>query len=117
VVAVFCIHISTWFIYNPGVYLAAIFHFYVAWKTVTLKKTILKKWVINNNKSPNESWIFLMKFNRPVENTHLCYYRVFHGFGQAKFAYHGLILGLSQLILKPQLPLKKMLNLKVFKMD
>ncbi len=40
--------------------------------------------------------------------------RVFHGFGQAKFAYGGLILGPSLL---PQLPLKTMLSLKVIKSD
>jgi len=31
---------------------------------------------------------------------------VFHGFGKAKFAYGGSILGSSQFILLPQLPLK-----------
>jgi len=41
------------------------------------------------------------------------HYRVFHGFGQAKFACGGSILGLSQL---PQLPVKTMLCLKVVKM-
>ncbi len=33
-------------------------------------------------------------------------YRVFRGFGQAKFAYGGSIFGLSQFTLLPQLPLK-----------
>ncbi len=32
---------------------------------------------------------------------------MFHGFGQGKFAYGGLILGLSQFTLLPQLPLSK----------
>jgi len=36
---------------------------------------------------------------------------------QAKFAYGGSILGLSQFTLLPQLPLKTMLNLKVVKID
>ncbi len=36
----------------------------------------------------------------------LQYYKVFHGFGKAKFAYGGSILGSRQLILLPQLPLK-----------
>jgi len=45
------------------------------------------------------------------------YYRAFHGFGQAKFAYGGSILGLSQFTLLPQLTLKMMLNLKVVKFD
>jgi len=36
--------------------------------------------------------------------------RLFHGFGQGKFAYGGLILGLSQFLLLPQLPLKKWLK-------
>jgi len=40
---------------------------------------------------------------------------VFHGFGQAKFAYGGLILGSSQFTLLPKLPLKMMLSLKVVK--
>jgi len=42
---------------------------------------------------------------------------VFHGFGQAKFAYGGSILGLRQFTLLPQLPLKMMLGLKVVKID
>jgi len=42
-------------------------------------------------------------------------YRVFHGFGQAKFAYGGLILGSSQFTLLPKLPLRMMLSLKVVK--
>ncbi len=36
---------------------------------------------------------------------------MFHGFGQAKFASGGLILGSSQFTLLPQLPLKTMLSL------
>jgi len=47
-----------------------------------------------------------------LRNTYL--YRVFHGFGQAKFANGGSILGLSQFTLQPQLPLKTMLSLKAF---
>jgi len=42
---------------------------------------------------------------------------VFHGFGQAKFAYGGSILGLSQLSILPQLPPKIMLDSKVVKID
>jgi len=42
---------------------------------------------------------------------------VFHGFGQAKFAYDGSILGSGQLTVLPQLPSKMMLGLKVFKLD
>jgi hypothetical protein len=42
---------------------------------------------------------------------------VFHGFGQAKFSDGGLILGLSQLSLLSELPLKTTLNLKVVKID
>jgi len=42
---------------------------------------------------------------------------VFHGFGQANFAYGGSILGLSQFTLLPQLPLRMTLNLKVVKID
>ncbi len=47
------------------------------------------------------------------------YYRAFHGFGQAKFAYSGSILGSAYLhyCRLPQLPLKTMLNLKVVKID
>jgi hypothetical protein len=44
-------------------------------------------------------------------------YRVYHGFGKAKFAYGGLILGSSQFTLLPQLPLKTRLDLKVVKID
>ncbi len=39
------------------------------------------------------------------------------GFGQAKFAYGGLVLGSSQFALLPQLPLKTMLGIKVVKID
>jgi len=46
-----------------------------------------------------------------------CTYRVFHGFGQAKIAYGGSILGSSQFALLPQLPPKIMLGLKVVKID
>jgi hypothetical protein len=44
-------------------------------------------------------------------------YREFHGFGQAKFAYGGSILGLGQFKILSQLPLKLMLDLKVVKID
>jgi len=44
-------------------------------------------------------------------------YRAFHGFGQAKFADGGLILGLSQFAQLPQLPLKMMLDSKKIKID
>jgi hypothetical protein len=40
---------------------------------------------------------------------------VLHGFGQAKFAYDGSILGSSQFTLLPQLPFRMMLSLKVVK--
>jgi len=42
---------------------------------------------------------------------------VFHGFGQAKFADGGSILGSSQSSLLSELPLKTTLNLKVVKID
>jgi hypothetical protein len=44
-------------------------------------------------------------------------YRAFQGFGQAKFAYGGSVLGSSQFTLLPQLPLQTMLDLKVVKID
>jgi len=44
-------------------------------------------------------------------------YRVYHGFGQAKFACGGSILGSSQFTLLPQLPQKMMLGLKVVKIN
>ncbi len=44
-------------------------------------------------------------------------YIAFHGFGQAKFAYGGSILGSSQFSMLLQLPLKSMLNLKVVKIE
>jgi len=40
-------------------------------------------------------------------------YRAFHRLRQAKFPNGGLVLGLSQFSILPQLPLKMMLNLKV----
>jgi len=40
-----------------------------------------------------------------------------HGFGQAKLADGGLILGSRQFTQLPQLPLKMRLNLKVVKID
>ena len=47
-----------------------------------------------------------------------CYiYRVFHGLWQDKFADGGSILGSSQLSLRPKLPLKTMLDLKVVKIN
>jgi len=45
------------------------------------------------------------------------YYLEFHGFGQAKFAFGGSVLGASQFTQLPQLPLKTALNLKVVKID
>jgi hypothetical protein len=42
---------------------------------------------------------------------------VFHGFGQAKIANGGSILGSSQLTLLAQLPLKTVLDKKVVKFD
>jgi hypothetical protein len=44
-------------------------------------------------------------------------YRVFHGFGQAKFPGGGSVLGSSQLSLLLQLPPKIMLDSKVVKID
>jgi hypothetical protein len=43
------------------------------------------------------------------------YYRAFNRFGQAKFPDGGLVLGLSQFSILPQLPLKTMLVLKMVK--
>ncbi len=43
-------------------------------------------------------------------------YKAFNGLGQAKFAYNGLILGLSQFTLLSKVPLKMMLDLKVSKL-
>jgi len=44
-------------------------------------------------------------------------YRAFHGFGQAKFTNGGLVLGLSQLSLLPQLPPNILLDSKVVKIE
>jgi len=44
-------------------------------------------------------------------------YRVFLGFGQAKFACGGSVLGTSQFTILPELPLKMMLDLVVVKID
>ncbi len=43
--------------------------------------------------------------------------RAFYGFGKAKLAYGGLILGSSQFTLLPKLPLKTMLDFKMVKID
>jgi len=48
--------------------------------------------------------------------TSLCY-RVFQGFGQAKFADGGSILGSSQFTQIPQLPLKTTLDLQKVKIN
>jgi len=45
------------------------------------------------------------------------YYRVFHSFGQAKFSYGGLVLGLSQFSLLPHLPQITTLSLKMANFD
>jgi len=61
-----------------------------------------------------------MKFIYNIVNNNLkilLFYRAFHGFGQAKFAFHGgLILDSSKFTLLPQLPLKITLDLKVVKL-
>jgi len=44
-------------------------------------------------------------------------YRAFRRFGQAKFAYGGLLLGSSQFSILPQLPQKMMLASKVIRID
>jgi len=47
----------------------------------------------------------------------LYFYRVFHGFGQAKFPHGILVLGSTQFSLVPQLPQKMTLYLKVVKFN
>jgi len=42
---------------------------------------------------------------------------MFHGFGQAKFPDSGLVLGLNQFSILPQLPPKILLDSKVVKID
>jgi len=44
-------------------------------------------------------------------------YKEFHGFWQAKFPDDGSVLGSSQFSILPQLSQKKLLNLKVVKID
>jgi len=44
-------------------------------------------------------------------------YTAFHGFGQAKFYYGGLVLGSSLFSLLPQLPQKMTITSKVVKVD
>jgi len=44
-------------------------------------------------------------------------YRAFHGFWQGKFTDGGLVLGLSQFLILPQLPPKIMLDSKLVKID
>jgi hypothetical protein len=64
--------------------------------------------------------VFLMSSNKCIpekENNinyySVKYYRAFYRFGQAKFAYVGLISSSSQFTLLPQLPPKMMLDLKM----
>ncbi len=52
-----------------------------------------------------------------IKKTCAHYYRAFHRFGKAKFAYEGSILGSSQFTLHPQLPLKTTLDFQVVKID
>jgi len=52
-----------------------------------------------------------------VVDVSLKFYRVFHGFEQAKFPDCGLVLGLSQFSILPKLPPKMLLNSKVVKID
>jgi hypothetical protein len=66
-------------------------------------------------KSPTTSWPPIRSvFYQFQPKT---FYRAFHVFGQAKFAYGGLVLGSSQFTLLPQLPLKMTLNIKAVKID
>jgi len=44
-------------------------------------------------------------------------YRAFHGFGHAKFLDGGLVLGMSQFSILPQLPPKILFNSKLVKID
>jgi len=62
-----------------------------------------------------EAYKILMKLQQgdAFENKQGLNYRVFHGFGQSKFAHGGLILGSSQFTLLPQLPFKTIISLKV----
>jgi len=52
-----------------------------------------------------------------VKQHHEIRYIAFHRFGQAEFAYGGLILDSSQFLMLSQLPLKMMLDLNVVKID
>jgi len=75
---------------------------------------------------PNGASISRQKFEEILTRSQLSHYRrivnpteyrAFHGFGQARFADGGSILGSSQLSLLFELPLKTTLNLKVVKID
>ena len=44
-------------------------------------------------------------------------YRAFHRFGLTKFAHGGLVLGLSQFLILPEMPQKMTLASKVVKID
>ncbi len=73
-------------------------------------------WCLNQTIMAKFCWF---KFLKHIVNWHVIdldtySYRVFHGFGQAKFAYGCSILSSSQFT---QLPLKTMLNLKVVKIN
>ena len=62
-------------------------------------------------------WQYCTLFKRGFYTSHFLQSVVFHGFGQAKFAYGGLILGSGQFTPLPQLPLNILLNLKVVKIN
>jgi len=54
--------------------------------------------------------------NNVIDSQHESY-REFHGFGKAKFPDGGLVLGLSQFLILPQLPPKILLSSKVIKIN
>ena len=61
---------------------------------------------------------FPFQLRKVIKNHAVClYYRAFHSFGLAKFAYGGPVLGTSQFLLLPQLAQKMMLVSKVVKID
>ena len=52
-----------------------------------------------------------------AESSPIYFYRAIHRFGESKIANDGLVLGLSQFSILPELPYKMMLDSKVVKND
>jgi hypothetical protein len=82
-----------------------------------MKALLFKKWPWTESHVREQFRILIVAANKRTDSLNLRFsiwmlnYRVFHGFGQAKFADGGSIFGLSKLSLLSELPLKTTLDL------